>query len=183
MRNKIFYHCILIFFCSLSATCHDNDESNHKNNNKLTPPATIISASRFRSSKTIAENIQADTSYNILAESLISSGVIETLTRPGPFTIFVPSNKAFRDLPDGTFESWMNDRKDDLANILSYHIVAGSINSKDVEDGKKLKTLAGDELIISKRNGRLLVNGIKILEPDIETSNGIIYVIDGVLFP
>ena len=181
MRNKIIFHCILISLCGLSIRCHN--ESAYKNNDKLKSSTTIISASSFQPSKTIAENIQIDTSYSILAQSLASSGVIETLTKPGPFTIFVPPNQAFRNLPPGTFESWINERKDDLSNVLSDHIVAGRVSSADIEDGQKLKTLAGDELIISKRNGKLFVNGLPVLQPDIEASNGTIYVIDGVLFP
>jgi uncharacterized surface protein with fasciclin (FAS1) repeats len=181
MPNKIIFHCILIFLLGSSIKC--KNESAHKNSDKLKSPATIISASRFKPSKTIAENIQMDTSYSILSQSLTSSGIMETLTKPGPFTVFVPSNQAFRNLPFGTFDSWMKDRKDDLSNVLSYHIIAGSINSKNIKDGQKLKTLAGDDLIISKRNGKLFVNGLPVIQPDIEASNGLIYVINGVLFP
>lgn len=181
MPNKIIFHCIFIVLLGSSIKC--KNESAHKNNDKLTSASTIISASRFKPSKTIAENIQMDSSFSILSQSLTSSGIMETLTKPGPFTVFVPSNRAFRNLPAGTFDSWMKERKDDLSNILSYHIVAGSVNSKDIKDGQKLKTLAGDELIISKRNGKLFVNGLPVTQPDIETSNGLMYVISGVLFP
>ena len=77
----------------------------------------------------------------------------------------------------------MQNRKRDLANILSYHIVASSMTTKDLKDGEKLRTLAGEELIITLRGDKVLVNGIEVINPDIESSNGIIYVINDILFP
>jgi uncharacterized surface protein with fasciclin (FAS1) repeats len=135
------------------------------------------------SSKTIAENILTDTSYSILAESLKSTDLFDILTKPGPFTIFAPSNTAFRKLPAGTLEGWMTDRKKDLSNILSYHVIAGRLRSQDIESVQKLKTLAGEGLTITKRNKNIMSNGIKVNMPGVEARNGIIYPIDDLLFP
>jgi len=135
------------------------------------------------SAKTILENIKTDSSYTLLDEALQSTGLIETLSQNGPFTIFAPTNESFRKLPPGIYESLTQSRKQDLANILSYHIVASSMKTKDLKDGEKLRTLAGEELIITLRNDKMLVNGITIKNPDIESSNGIIFVIDDILFP
>lgn len=77
----------------------------------------------------------------------------------------------------------MKSRQSDLADILSYHIVAGSLKNREMRDGEKLKTLASDELIVTRRNGKILINGIDVINRDIEASNGTIYVIDGILFP
>jgi uncharacterized surface protein with fasciclin (FAS1) repeats len=134
-------------------------------------------------SKTIAENITADSTHTILAKALESTNLMETLSKPGPFTVFTPANNAFKKLPQGTFEGWMKTRKKDLVNILSYHIVAGSIKANDLKDGQKLRTLAGEELIVTMRNDKLLINGINVIEPDIQASNGVIYIIDDLLFP
>jgi uncharacterized surface protein with fasciclin (FAS1) repeats len=135
------------------------------------------------SSKTIAENIQSDSSYTILAEALQSTGLMETLSQSGPFTTFAPTNDAFRRLPPGIYESLMQNRKRDLANILSYHIVAGSLKIKEMKDGEKLRTMAGEELIITLRKDKVLVNGIQVINPEIDAGNGIIYITDGILFP
>ncbi len=173
----------LFFLCYFSIAC-SNSESNHKNNNtpaKSVPP--VISTSQMSSSKTIAENILNDTTHSILAEALDSTNLMETLTKPGPFTVFSPTNDAFKKLPTGILDGWMKKRKNDLANILSFHVVAGLIKTRDMKDGEKLKTLAGEELIVTRRKHKLLVNGIKVIEPDIQASNGIIYVIDDILFP
>ena len=174
---------ILVFLCYFSIACN-NSESNHKN---TIPPAKsaalIIASSQMSSAKTIAENIIADTSYTILAEALKSTDLLETLGKPGPFTLFTPANNAFKKLPQGMLDGLIKNRKTDLANILSYHIVAGSIKTRDMKDGEKLKTLAGEELIVTVRGDKLLINGINVISTDIEASNGIIYVTDGVLFP
>jgi len=124
-----------------------------------------------------------DTSYSILSESLKASDLFEVLTKPGPFTFFAPTNTAFKSLPDGTLESLMNERKNDLANILSHHIVAGLLLNKDLKEGQKLKTLAGDELIVTKRNKEIIINGVKINVHRTEATNGVIYTIDNLFFP
>jgi len=183
MRNKMVYP-VLVFLCYFFIACN-NKENNHKNKAagaKSTAPP-IISFSQTSSSKTVAENITTDTSYSILAEALKHTDLIETLGKPGPFTLFTPDNDAFKKLPPGMFDGLITNRKNDLANILSYHIVAGSIRTHNMKDGEKLKTLAGEELILTLRNEKVLVNGINVISPGIEADNGIIYVINGVLFP
>ncbi len=183
MQNKMLYPQALIFLICFLIACTDH-KTDGKNNNTLAQTRDpILAASQMNASKTIAENIMTDSSHSILVKALQSTEMIETLTKPGPFTLFAPTNEAFEKLPPGTFDGLMNNRKDDLANILSFHIVAGSIKTRDLEDGEKLKTLAGEELIVTKRKDKLLINGINIIVPDVQSSNGIVYVIDGLLFP
>jgi uncharacterized surface protein with fasciclin (FAS1) repeats len=90
---------------------------------------------------------------------------------------------AFDKLPPGVLESLMGKRKGDFANILSYHIVAGAIKANDFKDGERIKTLAGEELTVSVRNDKVSINGANVVEADIESSNGMMHVIDGILFP
>jgi uncharacterized surface protein with fasciclin (FAS1) repeats len=151
--------------------------------NQAKHTTVVASATHMNPAQTILENIRMDSVYTILDAALDSIGLIETLTQSGPFTIFAPTNKAFRKLPPGVYESLIQARKRDLANILSYHIVASSVKTKDLRDGQKLRTLAGEELIITLRKDKVLVNGIEVTTPDIESSNGIIHVIDDILFP
>ena len=77
----------------------------------------------------------------------------------------------------------MQDRKNDLANILSYHIVAGQLEKKHMKAGQKLKTVAGEELIVTKRNDDIIINGVRINTAGIRNSNGIIYIVNDLLFP
>jgi uncharacterized surface protein with fasciclin (FAS1) repeats len=179
MRNKIVYLPPLIFLCCFFLACRDT-----KNKDTSPKPSTsIVAAARTNSTKTIAENITTDSSHAILTKALDSTDLMETLKKSGPFTIFTPTDEAFNKLPDGVLESLMGKRRNDLVNILSYHIVAGAIKSHDLKDGQKLKTLAGEELTVTVRKGKLMVNGTNVIETDNESSNGIIHVIDGILFP
>ena len=183
MQNKMLYPPALIFLICFLIACTDNKNDGKNSNPSLRTGDPVMAASQMNPSKTIAENIISDSSHSILVKALQSTDIIETLTKPGPFILFAPTNEAFEKLPPGTFDGLMDNRKNDLANILSFHIVAGSIKSSDLKDGQKLKTLAGEELIVTKRKDKLLINGINIIVPDVQSSNGIVYVIDGLLFP
>jgi uncharacterized surface protein with fasciclin (FAS1) repeats len=179
MQNKMVYLPAFVFLCYFSIACRNtkNKDTSAK------PSSSTIADSKASSSKTIAENIISDSSHTVLAKALNSTELIETLKKPGPFTVFTPTNEAFNKLPEGVFESLMNKRKNEFINILSYHIVAGAIRANDLKDGEKLKTLAGEELTVSVRNDKLMINGTNVIETDIESSNGMIHVIDGLLFP
>jgi uncharacterized surface protein with fasciclin (FAS1) repeats len=168
---------VLLYF---SVQCN-NDNKNDYTHAKQTMP--VASGTHMSPSKTLLENIMMDSSYTIFDAALDSTGLVETLRQSGPFTIFAPTNEGFRKLPPGVYESLVQTRKRDLANILSYHIVASSIKTKDLRDGQKLRTLAGEELIVTLRKDKVLVNGIEVVNLDIESSNGVIYVINDILFP
>ena len=174
MRSKMLLPALVLL--SFSIQC--NNDYNH------TKQATVVaSATHMNPAQSILENMKMDSVYTILDAALDSTGLVETLAQSGPFTIFAPTNQAFRKLPPGIYESLIQARKRDLANILGYHIVASSIKTKDLRDGQKLRTLAGEELIITLRKDKVLVNGIEVMSPDIESSNGITHVIDDMLFP
>lgn len=179
MLNKLPCPSALACLCCFLMACSDNE-------NKDTAPkpsTSTIVAAKASASKTIADNIISDSDHTILAKALDSTELMETLKKPGPFTVFIPTNQAFEKLPEGVLESLMTTRKNDFVNILSYHIVAGDIRTHDFKDGQKLRTLAGQELIVSLRNDKLRINGTNVVETDIEAGNGVIHVIDGILFP
>ena len=113
-----------------------------------------------------------------------AAGLTETLKESGPFTMFVPSDEAFKKLPDGTVDRWLKpENKAELAGILTYHAVIGRLASADLL-GKKFnrKSVAGAELAIDGTSG-VMVNKAKVVKPDISASNGVIHVIDSVLTP
>jgi uncharacterized surface protein with fasciclin (FAS1) repeats len=178
MRMKILLPVLVVLYFSIQC---NSDDKYYSGSTKQ--KARIASAAHMSPSKTLVENINMDTSYTIFAGALDSTGLVETLNQSGPFTIFAPTNEGFRKLPSGIYESLTQTRKRDLANILRYHIVASSIKTKELRDRQKLRTLAGEELIVTLRKGKVLVNGIEVVNPDIESSNGIIYVINDILFP
>ena len=113
-----------------------------------------------------------------------AAGLAETLANKGPVTVFAPTDKAFASLPEGTLDSLLKpENKNQLATILKYHVVAGKVTAQEAVKAGNAETLAGPEVQISISDGRLSINDSKVITNDLETSNGIIHVIDKVLLP
>lgn len=123
-------------------------------------------------------------SFKTLAAALNAAGLVETLKGEGPFTVFAPTDEAFGKLPAGTVESLVKpENKAQLTAILTYHVVPGRIYAKDAVAAEAAATVQGSKVRIAIKNGQLMVNDSKVILSDIETSNGVIHVIDSVLLP
>jgi uncharacterized surface protein with fasciclin (FAS1) repeats len=121
--------------------------------------------------------------FTILLQALEVSGLSETLTTEGPFTLLAPTDAAFEALPPGAIDGLLASSPDDLSQILLYHILPGVINSSDLVDGVTIITAQGGTVTISITADGIKVNDAIITISDIETSNGVIHVIDAVLLP
>lgn len=133
------------------------------------------------SKSTIVETAVAAGSFGTLVTALKAAGLVETLSGPGPFTVFAPTDEAFAKLPKGTVEALLAD-KAQLTGILTYHVVAGNVSASDVTKAKFLGTLSGASLAVSTTNGAKVDNAV-IVTTDIQCSNGVIHVIDAVVMP
>ena len=111
-----------------------------------------------------------------------AAGLVDTLKGAGPFTVFAPTDAAFAKLPAGTVEGLLKDPKA-LANILLYHVVPGKVMASAVTDGLVAKTAQGASVKFSVADGTVKINDATIVTTDIETSNGVIHVIDSVILP
>ena len=120
-------------------------------------------------------------SFETLVKAVQAAGLVDTLKGDGPFTVFAPTDEAFAKLPAGTLESLLKD-KDQLAAILTYHVVAGKKMASDVVGADSLDTVQGSALNIDTSDG-VQVGGASVVKTDIHTSNGVIHVIDTVLLP
>jgi uncharacterized surface protein with fasciclin (FAS1) repeats len=132
----------------------------------------------------IVDTAVAAGSFKTLVAAVAAAGLAQTLKSAGPFTVFAPSDAAFAKLPAGTVESLVKpENKAKLTKILTLHVVAGNVHSKDIV-GKTLtpKSVEGEELHVNGMNG-VVVNGAKVTSPDIDCTNGVIHVIDSVLMP
>lgn len=137
-----------------------------------------------RDSVNIIRKVTSDADFSTLYSAIRQAGLEATLSNPGPFTVFAPTNKAFNDLPAGTLRNLMRGRsKETLSSILRFHVVPGRITMADLEDGQKLKTVNGEELSVTRLNGRVAVNGVELNQSDLEVANGVIHVLDKVLLP
>ncbi len=124
-------------------------------------------------------------SFNTLVAAVEAAGLVETLKGEGPFTVFAPTDEAFAKLPEGTVENLLKpENKDQLVQVLTYHVVPGKTMSSDIA-GKKLEveTVEGQMVTIDASNGAVMVDEATVIQADVDTDNGVIHVIDTVILP
>jgi uncharacterized surface protein with fasciclin (FAS1) repeats len=132
----------------------------------------------------IVDTAVAAGSFNTLVAAVQAAGLVDTLKSDGPFTVFAPTDAAFAALPAGTIENLLKpENKETLVKILTYHVVSGKVMSADIA-GKTLSqaTVEGSTVDINATNG-VMIDGANVVTADIETSNGVIHVIDKVIMP
>lgn len=133
--------------------------------------------------KTIVQIAATNGSFKTLTAALKAAALTETLSGPGPFTVFAPTDAAFAALPKGTVEKLLlPQNKAMLVKILTYHVVAGDVLSTDLKTGK-VKTVQGSSVNVKVNAMGVMVNNAKVVKADIKASNGVIHVIDKVLMP
>jgi len=134
--------------------------------------------------KDIVDTAVAAGSFNTLATALKAAGLIETLKGKGPFTVFAPTDAAFAKLPAGTVEDLLKpENKAKLVSILTYHVVSGSVSSAQVVKMTSAKTVEGQSVRISAKDGGVMIDGAHVVKADVMASNGVIHVIDSVILP
>ena len=123
-------------------------------------------------------------SFKTLATALQTAGLVDALKGSGPFTVFAPTDEAFAKLPAGTVDTLLKSgNKQQLINVLTYHVVKGKVLASAVVDLQGATTLNGQRLDISVSNQTVQIDDAKVIETDIECSNGVIHVIDTVMLP
>lgn len=120
-------------------------------------------------------------SFKTLVAAVQAAGLGATLSGPGPFTVFAPTDEAFAELPAGTVQGLLNDIPK-LTNILTFHVVPGKLMASDVVKLTSAKTVQGQNVTIASTNG-VTINGAKVITPNVEADNGVIHVIDRVILP
>jgi transforming growth factor-beta-induced protein len=134
--------------------------------------------------KTIVENAVANKEFGTLVTALKAADLVDTLSGKGPFTVFAPTDEAFAKLPKGTLEDLLKpENKKKLAGILTYHVVAGTVMAADVVKLKNADTVQGQKVKIRVKDGKVMINGAKVVKTDIACKNGVIHVIDAVILP
>ena len=144
----------------------------------------VIDSVILPADKDIVDTAVAAGSFKTLAAALTAAGLVDTLKGEGPFTVFAPTDEAFAKLPKGTVESLLlPENKEKLIAVLTYHVVPGKVLASDVVKLKSAKTVNGKEATIKVSDKGVMVDGAKVIKTDIETSNGVIHVIDSVILP
>lgn len=133
--------------------------------------------------KDIVDTAAEAGSFTTLLAAAEAAGLVETLKGPGPLTVFAPTDDAFAALPEGTVASLLlPENKDQLVDILTYHVVSGAVMSGDLSDGMEAAAVNEGTLTITTEGG-VMVNDANVVTADIEATNGVIHVIDKVLLP
>jgi uncharacterized surface protein with fasciclin (FAS1) repeats len=122
--------------------------------------------------------------HTTLVAALKQAELVSALSNAGPFTVFAPTNAAFDKLPAGTVDGLMkDDKKADLQNILQYHVTLSALKADFFQDGQTLSMVNGDNVTISVKDGKVMLNNSATIIASIPASNGMVHVIDGVLLP
>lgn len=132
--------------------------------------------------KDIVDTAVAAGSFNTLVTAVKEAGLVETLKSEGPFTVFAPNDAAFAKVPADALNGLLAD-KAKLTDVLTYHVVPGKVMAADVVKIDKARTVQGQKVMISVKDGKVYVNGAQVIATDIVTSNGVIHVIDSVIMP
>lgn len=133
--------------------------------------------------KDIVDTASEAGTFTTLLAAAEAAGLVDTLKSEGPFTVFAPTDEAFAALPEGTVEALLlPENKDQLAAILTYHVVPGKVMSTDLTDDMEAMTVQGTTVMIDLDNG-VMVDGATVTAADIEATNGVIHVIDKVILP
>jgi uncharacterized surface protein with fasciclin (FAS1) repeats len=156
----------------------------------------MVGGAAMYPTKTIVDNAMNSKDHMTLVAAVKAAGLVDTLSGPGPFTVFAPTDEAFAKLPAGTVDTLVKpENKDMLTKILTYHVVSGTMTSKDIAAAIKaghgtatLTTVQGEPLTAMMHIGKLVLTDAKggmstVTIKDVMQSNGIIHVVDTVLMP
>ncbi len=163
---RMFATAILLSFLTLSA------HAGHHGSKAMKDSADIVGVAA------------GNESFSTLVAAVKAAGLVETLQGEGPFTVFAPTNEAFSKLPEGTVENLLKpENRQQLVDILTYHVVPGKVTAADVIKLNKATTIQGEDVAILIEGNSVSVGGAAVTSTDIEASNGVIHVIDTVLIP
>ena len=179
--KKLSYVCLAVLMIGSAVIANDNP---------------MVGGAPMLVSKDIVSNAVNSADHTTLVAAVKAAGLVETLQSPGPFTVFAPTNEAFAKLPAGTVDTLLKpENKDTLTKVLTYHVVAGKMSSKDLWKAIKtgngtatLKTVSGGTLKATAMGKNIILTDekggmSKVTIADVNQSNGVIHVVDSVLLP
>ena len=136
------------------------------------------------SAKDVVKVAVGSKDHTTLVAALKQAELVTSLSNAGPFTVFAPTNAAFDKLPAGTVDGLMKpEKKEDLQNILQYHVTLSAMKAESFTDGQVLGMVNGDNVTINIKDGKVMLNNSATVVASVPASNGIVHVIDGVLLP
>lgn len=170
-----------LFSCNQSA---GSDAAPSKSPESATPAGGQENVQDNESAKDVVKVAVSSKDHTTLVAALKQADLVTSLSNAGPFTVFAPTNEAFAKLPTGTVDGLMkNEKKEDLRNVLQYHVTLSALKPESFQDGQKLGMVNGDNVTVQVKDGKITLNNSVHVITSIPASNGMIYVVDGVLLP
>ena len=168
-------------------SCHQGtgpQTENGSSNDSTTVTGGQEKVNDNQSQKDIVKTAASSKDHTTLVSALKQADLITSLSNAGPFTVFAPTNAAFDKLPAGALDALMkDDKREDLQNVLQYHVALGGLKAESFKDGQILGMVNGNDVTVSVKDDKVTLNNSAHILATIQASNGIIYVIDGVLLP
>ncbi len=163
----------------LAAGCGSDDESSSSTAAQA-PQSTQAAAA----GKDVVALAQGNPDLSTLVKAVTAADLVETLQKPGPYTVFAPTNEAFAALGEEKLTELLKpENKDELTKILTYHVVPSAALSSDLSNGQMLKTVEGQDAAVTIDGDTVKVGDATVTAADVEASNGVVHVIDQVLVP
>ena len=182
-RLKTIVPATILFFV---IACNDSGQQG-TSATTATDKATTAGQSAVQddqSAKNVVQVAMGSKDHTTLVAAVKAAELVDVLSNAGPFTVFAPTNAAFDKLPAGTVDGLLKpEKKDDLTDILQYHVSVGVFKADMLHDGQSIGQVNGGNITITKKADGLYVNGTAKIVASIPASNGIIHVLDGVLLP
>lgn len=162
----------------------ENKSATTTSNDAAAPTGGQEAVKDDESAKDVVKIAVGSKDHTTLVAALKQAELVTALSNAGPFTVFAPTNAAFDKLPAGTVEGLMkDDKKAELQNILQYHVAVAVYKTENMKDGQVINQANGDNITLSVKDGKVMVNGTANIIASIPATNGIIHVIDAVLLP
>ncbi len=181
MSKSLAFLAVAILVAATSASA---EAQQCRKNQPATYNVHIVHQDDAADEKTIVEIAAGNEDFSTLVAAAKAAGLVETLSGDGPFTVFAPTNDAFKKLPEGTVESLLKpENKAKLVAILKYHVVPGKVMAADVVKLSEAATAQGGKVKIMTKDGKVMIDHATVVKTDIAASNGVIHVIDTVILP
>jgi len=178
---KIRLFALLAILALVVAACSSSDDETVETT--TTAPTETTQAMDDEMTTDTIVDVAVANEFNTLVAAVQAAGLVETLSGDGPFTVFAPTDAAFAALPEGTLDSLLADPAA-LAEVLTYHVVAGSVLAADVVGLDSATTVQGGDIMIEVVDGGVVLNGTaNVIATDVMASNGVVHVIDQVILP
>ncbi len=181
--NHLFFAIVLISMVS----CNNNNDvktAETYSTGASTMPGGQENVNDTVSQKDVVKVAVGSKDHTTLVAALKQADLVTALSNAGPFTVFAPTNEAFNALPQGTVTDLMKpEKKEDLQNILQYHVTLSALKAESFQDGQTLGMVNGDNVTVSVKDGKVTLNNNVHIIASISASNGMVHVVDGILLP